>query len=260
MQPKLSVIVPIYKQEKTIERDLRRIKGVLSKLRYSSELIGVIDGFVDDSFKNASKVPGVKVVGYSINKGKGHAVRFGMAKSRGDIVAFIDSGMEIDPNGISMILEHMEWYNADIIIGSKRHPASQINYPLERRIISRIYQLFVRLFVGLNVTDTQLGLKVYKRAVLENILPRLIVKRYAFDLEMLAVAYSLGYRRIFEAPIKVNYNFGDLTHASTLKSMWRAFVDTLAVIYRLRILHYYSSSNKRKWLYDPELNFRINTI
>lgn len=260
MKPKLSVVVPIYKQEKTIESDLLRIKKVLDKLRYTSELIGVVDGFVDDSFKNASKVPGVKIIGYPTNKGKGHAIRFGMANSKGDIIAFIDSGMEIDPNGISMILEHMEWYNADIIIGSKRHPVSQINYPFERRIISSTYQLFVRLFIGLNVTDTQLGLKVYKRKVLEDILPRLIVKRYAFDLEMLAVAYSLGYRRIYEAPIKVNYNFTDLTHASTIKSMWQAFIDTMAIIYRLKILNYYSDKNRRKWRFDPELNFRVNTI
>lgn len=260
MKPKLSVVVPIYKQAKTIESDLLRIKKVLDKLRYTSELIGVVDGFVDDSFKNASKVPGVKVIGYPTNKGKGHAIRFGMANSKGEVIAFIDSGMEIDPNGISMILEHMEWYNADIIIGSKRHPVSQINYPFERRIISSTYQLFVRLFIGLNVTDTQLGLKVYKRKVLEDILPRLIVKRYAFDLEMLAVAYSLGYRRIYEAPIKVNYNFTDLTHASTIKSMWQAFIDTMAIIYRLKILNYYSDKNRRKWRFDPELNFRVNTI
>lgn len=260
MKPKLSVVVPIYKQEKTIESDLLRIKKVLDKLRYTSELIGVVDGFADNSFKNASKVSGVKIIGYPTNKGKGHAIRFGMAKSKGDLIAFIDAGMEIDPNGISMILEHMEWYNADIIIGSKRHPVSQVNYPFERRIISSTYQLFVRFFIGLNVTDTQLGLKVYKRKVLENILPRLIVKRYAFDLEMLAVAYSLGYRRIYEAPIKVNYNFTDLTHASTIKSMWQAFIDTMAIIYRLKILNYYSDKNRRKWRFDPELNFRVNTI
>ena len=59
-----------------------------------------------------------------------------MAKTKGDYIAFIDSGMEIDPNGISLVLEHMEWYSADIIVASKHHPASQVNYPLDRKIIS----------------------------------------------------------------------------------------------------------------------------
>jgi len=148
---------------------------VLNNIRYDYEVIVVIDGLVDwtiDKIRSA-RIAKVTCLAYPENHGKAFALRLGMSRAKGDYVMFIDSGMEIDPNSISMLLEHMEWYNADIIIGSKRHPASQINYPLERRIISRIYQLFVRLFVGLNVTDTQLGLKVYKRAVLENILPRL---------------------------------------------------------------------------------------
>ena len=74
-----------------------------------------------------------------------------MSIAKGDYVAFIDAGMEIDPNGISMILEHMEWYNADIIVGSKRHPASQVNYPLERRIISFFAQLYAKYFLDLKM-------------------------------------------------------------------------------------------------------------
>lgn len=261
IKPKLlSVIIPAYKQEKTIYKDIGRIKNVLDQIRYDYEIIVVVDGRVDKTFENAKKHKSskIKVVGYQNNHGKGYAVRYGMARARGDPVAFIDAGMEIDPNGISMILEHMEWYNADIIVGSKRHPASQVNYPLKRKIISALYQLFVRVFTGLNVRDTQAGLKIYRRKVLEKILPRLLVKRYAFDLEMLAVAHHLGYKRIFEAPVKISYNFADLTHAATLEEMKRALIDTLAIIYRLRILRYYDDSNKRKWRYDKDLDFRVN--
>jgi len=198
------------------------------------------------------------VVGYQENKGKGYAVRYGMVRTKGDPIAFIDAGMEIDPNGLSMILEHMEWYKADIIVGSKRHPASQVNYPFKRRVISRLYQLFVKIFTGLNISDTQAGLKIYKRQVLEKVVPRMLVKEYTFDLELLTVAHRLGYKRIFEAPIKITYNFKDLTHADTLEVMKRAFINTLAIIYRLRFLRYYDDHNKRKWIYDPDLNFRIN--
>jgi dolichol-phosphate mannosyltransferase len=256
----LSVIIPAYKQEKTIENDLRRIENVLKQIRYDYEMICVVDGMVDNSFRNAKKLESekIKVVGYKENHGKGYAVRYGIARAKGNPIAFIDSGMEIDPNGISMILEHMEWYKADIIVGSKRHPASQVNYPLGRRIISRLYQLFVRFFTGLNVTDTQAGLKIFRQEVLEDVLPRLLVKRYAFDLEMLTVAHHLGYKRIFEAPVKITYNCGDLTHAATFRGMERALHDTLAIIYRLRILKYYDDHNKRRWKFDPDLNFKVN--
>ncbi len=255
-----SVVIPAYKQEKTILKDLKHVQAVLDKIRYDYEVIVVVDGKTDKTFENAQKIksPKIKVVGYDINRGKGHAVRYGMARAKGDPIAFIDAGMEIDPNGISMILEHMEWYDADIIVGSKRHPVSQVHYPLKRRAISRLYQLFVKIFTGLNVKDTQAGLKIFRRKVLEDVLPRLLVKRYAFDLEMLTVAHRLGYRRIFEAPVKISYNFNDLTHAATLAAMKRALIDTLAIIYRLRFLRYYDNSNKRKWRYDPDLDFKVN--
>src|SRR3989344_4667574 len=130
LNPKLiSVIMPSYRAEKTIEKSLLKTKRVLDATRYKYEIICVDDGNTDKTRVNAEKVSKkfsdkIKVVGYLTNLGKGHAVRFGMAQAEGDIIGFIDAGLDVDPNGISMLLEHFEWYGADIIIGSKRHPAS----------------------------------------------------------------------------------------------------------------------------------------
>lgn len=263
----LSVIVPAYKQEKTIAADLKRIDMVLRQLRYTSELICVVDGNLDHTFENASKFAQhqshVQIIGYQTNKGKGHAVRYGMAHCQGQIIAFIDAGMDINPNSLSMILEHFEWYKADIIVGSKRHPASKVKYPYQRRILSWGYQMLTRLLFGLSIKDTQVGLKCYRREVLEKVLPRLLVKTFAFDIEILAVANSLGYTRIYEAPVELELVFGKgsgVTSKRFLYFVGKMLIDTLAVFYRLRILNYYSDSNKRKWVYDPELNFRVNTL
>lgn len=261
----LSVIVPAYREERTVVRDLRQIVSVLEQVRYNYEVIVVIDGIVDETFKKALRfsksVDRVKVIGYETNKGKGYAIRFGMARSKGDIVAFIDTGLQLNPNGLSMCLEHFEWYRADIIVGSKRHPASKVKYPWQRRILSRGYQLLVLALFGLRIRDSQVGLKIFRRAVLEKVLPRLLVKRYAFDIEMLAVAHSLGFRRVFEAPVEIKLNFGDsseLTSRKFLDNVFSMFLDTMAVFYRLRILRYYADKNNRKWRFDPELNFRVN--
>ena len=162
-----------------------------------------------------------------------------MAKAKGDYIAFIDAGMEIDPNGISMLLEHLEWYNADIIVGSKRHLASVVQYPWDRKILSWGYYLLVRWLFGIKVKDTQPGIKIFKRKVLEKILPRLVVKKYAFDIEMLAVAHRKGFTRIYEAPIKLKHKFGSVTNAATLNTIWHMLSDTLAVWYRLKILKSY---------------------
>jgi hypothetical protein len=116
--------------------------------------------------------------------------------------------------------------------------------------------------LGVNVKDTQAGLKVFRREVLEAVLPRLLVKRFAFDIEILAVSKYLGFDRIYEAPIKVDWRRCNSNFTPFLifdKNILNMIKDTLAVFYRLRILNYYSDEKKRKWIYDKELDMRINT-
>jgi len=237
----LSLIIPVYKQEKTIVENLKQIKKILDQIRYHHEIIVVVDGIVDKSIEKIKQamLPGVVTVGYIKNQGKSYAIRMGMKKAKGDYVMFIDAGMEIDPNGISMLLEHMEWYNADIIVGSKRHPASQVNYPLNRKILSYGYYYLVKFLFGLNVRDTQAGIKIFKKDVLQKVLPRLLEKKFAGDLEFLVVAQILGFRRIYEAPIKLDYSLSPITTAAGIRAIWGILVDTLAIFYRKNIIRYY---------------------
>jgi len=256
----LSVIVPAYRQEKTIQRDLRYIEEVLKKIRYDYELICVVDGREDKTFEKAEKIvsPKIKIVGYKQNHGKGYAVRYGMVRAKGDLIAFIDAGMDINPNGLSMLLEHMNWYDSDVIVGSIRHSASKVYaYPLKRKIYSRGYHLLTKFLFGLRITDSQRGLKIFKREILEKVLPRLLVKKYAFDIEILAVAYRSGFKKIHDGPVELDaskYKYSSVTFGTA----WAMLLDTLAVFYRLKILRYYDDKNKRKWLYDPDLDFKVN--
>ena len=158
------------------------------------------------------------------------------------------------------MIEQLKFQNADAVIGSKRHPESKVYYPYYRKILSWGYQRVTELLFGLNVRDTQVGMKLYRRELLEDVLPRLLVKQFAFDIEILAVAYYLGYTRIFEAPVELNFKGrSSITNTSFWRVVLRTLWDTLTVYYRLRILRYYDNTNKRKWRFDPELNFRINT-
>lgn len=259
---KVSIIIPVYRQEKTIARDIRRVLAVLDKRAMPFEIIAVIDGHVDGSFSEARRVedPRVHVVGYRVNKGKGYAVRYGMAQSHGDVIGFVDAGGDLKPEGLTLMLDLMQWNDADIVIGSKRHPLSKVHFPTVRRIFSWGYQMLTRMLFSINVRDTQVGMKLYKRKVLEDVLPRLLVKQFAFDIEILAVAHSLGYTRIVEAPVELN--FEGVSSSITSRSFWKIILnmlkDTLAVFYRLKIRRYYDDESKRKWRYDPDLNFRIN--
>lgn len=244
----VSLIVPVYAQEKTILANLRQISKVLEKIRYDHEIIVVIDGMVDNTYKRikATHIPKVKTIAYKKNQGKAWALRLGLSKAKGDYAMFIDSGLEIDPNGISMLLEHMEWYNADIIVGSKRHAASQVYYPLNRKILSYGYYFLVKTMFGINVHDTQAGIKVFRKQVLEKILPRLLEKKFAGDLEMLIAARSMGFSRIYEAPIKLDYTMSTLTSAATMHSIIGIFIDTVALFYRTHVLRYYHPKKHKK--------------
>jgi len=241
MPPLVSIIIPAYRQARTIKKDLTHIDKVLQQIRYPYEIIVVVDGHLDHTYQKAISVTSknLKVFELKHHQGKGFTVRFGMKKAKGDYIAFLDAGMEIDPNGISMLLEHLEWYAADIIVGSKRHPASQVDYPLDRTILSWGYQWLVRLLFDIKIKDTQPGIKIFKRPVLEAILPVLLVKNYAFDIEMLSVAHRYGFTRIFEAPIKITIPFDSISDAKTVKNILHTLYDTAAVFYRLKIMKYY---------------------
>ncbi len=251
----LSIIIPAYKQEKTIVKNLQNLDKIASRLNISYEIICVVDGMLDNTWSEAkkAKLKNVVVVGYKRNRGKGSAVRFGMSKANGSIIASVDAGDDLSPEGLDMMLAHFYWYKADIVVGSKRHSASKVTYPWQRRIMSFGYQWIVRILFGLKVRDTQVGMKIYKKQVLDALLPRLLVKQYAFDIEMLSVANYLGFSRIYEAPIELRLDFNkssSIVSKGFLRTISKMLKDTCAVFYRLKITKYYDENNMINWHTD----------
>lgn len=241
--PKLSIIIPSYKEEKSIYETVTSICSAHDRLEYDYEVIVVVDGSPDRTATEARRVksPNVRVIEYHPNQGKGHAVKEGVKQANGEIITFTDAGGDFPPEQFDKYVKLMELFNADIVIGSKRHPASRVNYPLLRRIYSRGYQLLIRLLFGLNITDTQAGLKFFRKKVAKTIFPLSLVRRYAIDLELLVIAQQFGFRRIFEAPVELNFNASSFG-AATVSTIWKMFVDTLAIFYRARILNYYRAT------------------
>ncbi len=239
---KISVIVPAYNEEKAIEGTIAVLSGYLASAFGDFELVVVSDGSRDQTFAKASRLasPQVKVFEYQPNRGKGHALRYGFSKTVGDLIVFYDTGIDFPPSQIGDFLQVLQKTDSDLVIGSKRHTRSKVNYPFRRKIISLLAQACTRLLFNLNVTDTQVGLKVFRRKVLEEVMPLMLVKRYAFDIELLVLARRCGFK-IVEAPVELNLNL-DSAGAGTLVVVWKTFLDTLGIFYRLKIMGFYGKS------------------
>jgi len=254
----LSVVVPAYREGPRIYENLQRLLAELDQLKADYEVVVVSDGNTDATASEAARVrsPRVKVLEYPVNRGKGYALTYGVQHSTGELVTFIDADMELDPREIRTFIGTLIEEDADIVIGSKRHPDSRVHYPLFRRLQSLAYQLLIRVLFHLGVRDTQTGLKLFRRQVLADALPLIAVKHFAFDLELLVVARLLGYTRVVEAPIQLSYRF-----SSTISpgAVYRILWDTAAIFYRLRITRYYSRRRQEELLSKARAALQTST-
>lgn len=236
----LSIIIPAYNEEKVILNTINEVNITMQRLvkNIKYEIIVVDDGSTDKTFLEASKAGSdiVKIFRKE-NGGKGSALKFGFSKSKGRLVTFLDADLDLHPKQLPLFLNYMKRYDADIVIGSKRHPLSKINYPYYRKFLSVLYEFIVRILFNLHIKDTQAGFKLFKRRALEVVLPRILCKKFAFDLELLVVAHSKGFK-IVEAPIELNWQ--RIENRIRSKDIFRIAVDTAAIFYRLKILKYYN--------------------
>lgn len=238
----LSVVMPCYRLGASVAANVERVCRLLEG-RVPYEVVPVDDGSGDGSDLELQRVAArrsgvVRPVCLSHNLGKGEALRHGFAASRGTHILLLDGDLDLDPATLPGFFEAMHEKVADIVVGSKRHPASDIDYPLRRRLASAVYYGLVKLLVGLPVTDTQTGMKLFRREALDWAIQRMLVKRFAFDVELLAIAHQHGYR-VTEAPIRMQ--FGQKIGSLTWSNVRNVMSDTLAIFYRLRILRYYQS-------------------
>jgi len=237
----LSVIIPAYNEEGKVLITIKRVRDLLDGLGIDHEIIVVDDGSTDNTFKEATseKFENVKVEGYRQNRGKGYAIKYGVSFVTKSLVTFIDADMELDPAQIRILLKYMKDFDADIVVGSKRHPLSTIEYyPMIRKVLSRMYNIVLRLLLHLEIRDTQAGFKLIRKEAVQKIFPMMQVKRYAFDVEFLAYAARFGYK-IVEAPIILKFTrngFGRIN----FKTVLNIFLDTVAVASRFGVLQYYT--------------------
>jgi glycosyltransferase involved in cell wall biosynthesis len=243
---RVSMIVPCFNEGDRIRKNLCEICGFLAGFAPDYELIVVDDGSFDDTYAGileaSATYPAIRPVHYDENIGKGYALREGFGLATGRYVIFLDADLDLPPHQIALFFEFMRRENADVVIGNKRHPASRVEYPRRRAIISWIYSVSLRLLFHLPLHDTQAGLKLFKSEVLEKVFSKIVCKRFAFDVELLANVHRLGYK-IVEAPVELNFSRVLRLGRLTLGDLWKTGWDTMAIFYRMHVLKYYDRAH-----------------
>lgn len=234
-RPALSVVLPAYNESDTVQKVIERSLLVLEETTDAYELIVVDDGSIDDTYQKArtisAKNPRVKVVRNISNMGKGSAVKTAAEFTNGTAVVVLDADLEIDPAQLRQYVEVLKDY--DMCIASKRHPESTYYAPPMRKFLSVSFNKLVRIMTGIRFVDSQTGFKAIRGEHFRTIMDTILVKRYAYDVEVLAVA-QLMHLRIAELPVKINQN-----SRFSSKAVLYMFIDLLGISYRLRVLKWY---------------------
>jgi glycosyltransferase involved in cell wall biosynthesis/O-antigen/teichoic acid export membrane protein len=233
-----TLVVPFYNPGSHLGGHVKEVVRVLEQAGVSFEVLAISDGSTDHSEDQLEAIQSDQLVLVRLpeNRGKGAALRAGLSMGRGRYLGFIDGDGDLPATLLIPCLGIIRRDNPDIIFGSKRHPQSDVVYPPMRRLYSWGYQQLNRVLFHLPIRDTQTGVKVIRRDVLAAVLPRMVEKRFAFDLELFVVARQQGFRKFVEMPVSIGHRF---TTTVSLRSVRDLLQDTAAIFYRLWVLRFY---------------------
>lgn len=212
---KISVCVPMFNEEKVISETAKRLSDYMSAHFEDYEIIFCDDGSRDSSAEEVRKLdlPGVRVIGYPENQGKGYAVRTAMLEAAGDVRMFTDADLAYGCDVIGQIAKEFEDHpEADLVIGSRNLSKEGYgDYTFLRRVASKAYIKVLCMVGGFRLSDSQCGCKAFSGKAAETIFPRCEVNRFAFDFEAILWAQKFG-MTVRETPVKVLFHGESKVH------------------------------------------------
>lgn len=214
MIPSISIVIPAYNEQVRLPETIRRIEyymGVLNPAFH--ELLIVNDGSTDgteEAIREFSEMnPCIRVLANPGNKGKGYSVRHGMLEARGEWVLFTDADLSTPIEELEKLWCAAARERKEIAIGSRALDRSLIgvHQPGMREVAGRFFNRVMRMTIGLPISDTQCGFKLFRSDVARQVFSRQRLERFGFDVEVLFIARRLGYR-IAEVPVVWNHAEG----------------------------------------------------
>ncbi|UCD53436.1 MAG: glycosyltransferase [Phycisphaerales bacterium] len=224
----LSIVIPAYEESEKIVHDVREAAEFLAGNHLTGQIIVVDDGSTDDTAavaKNALSDPhegvSLEVIRYPEHKGKGYAVRTGIASATGDFVMFADSGSCVPYEEVLHGLKMIKDDECDIAHASRRVDGCRVDYSqaFHRRICSNLFRSCILWLMGIpsDLTDTQCGFKIYRGTIARRLYREAVTDGSAFDIEIILRARRAGYR-IKEFPVR--WTCDPDSRLSVVKSVW----------------------------------------
>jgi dolichyl-phosphate beta-glucosyltransferase len=230
-RPTYSIIIPAYNESARVGATLDKVLAYVTKRGWDAEIIAVDDGSRDHTAdivrSREEKNPRLRLLQNPGNRGKGYSVRNGMLHAQGETLLFSDADL-------SAPIEEAEKRfaaianGADVAIGSRwlRSDLQTERQPLYRQLFGRIFNLALRITLGLNIRDTQCGFKAFTRRAAKTIFPMQTVERWGFDPELLYLAREFGFK-VVEVPVEWAHSEG--TRISALRDGPQMFLEMLKI-------------------------------
>jgi glycosyltransferase involved in cell wall biosynthesis len=226
-----SIIIPAYNEGARLDATLTKVLRYVAEKKWDAEVIVVNDGSRDNTVEivqsHMQKNSALRLLENPGNRGKGYSVRNGMMNARGEVLLFSDADLSSPIEEAPKLLAAMA-EGADIAIGSRwmRSELQSQRQPLYRQFFGRIFNLMLRLILGLQFKDTQCGFKAFTRSAAQAIFRQQKIERWGFDPELLYLAKKYGFK-VAEVPVAWAHSTG--TRISPLRDGTRMVVEMLKI-------------------------------
>lgn len=225
----VSILMPAFNLASSIGTSIDRVAAATAAMS-AVEIVVCDDGSTDGTRSAAEAAAerhdGVVVVGHDPNQGKGAALQTAFAASSGEVVVFLDADLDLPPEQVPAFVAELRASGLDVLVGTKQEAMQPGTYPWYRRVLSKVFTGVIRLLFRLPVVETQTGLKAFRRSALEGVLPRLRVKRYTYDLELLVALHRRGFT-MAETPVELSP--GASGAGVSVRTLWEMGRDTLRI-------------------------------
>ncbi|MFB3916843.1 MAG: dolichyl-phosphate beta-glucosyltransferase [Terriglobales bacterium] len=229
--PTYSIVIPAYNESGRIGASLEKVLAHIAERAWNAEVVVVNDGSRDDTAaivrRYAETTPHLRLIENPGNRGKGYSVRNGMLHARGEILIFSDADLSSPIYETDKLIAALRG-GADVAIGSRwmRPELQTERQPLYRQLFGRIFNLLLRVLLGLKFKDTQCGLKAFTRSAAQQIFPRQRIERWGFDPELLFLARK---QRLQVAEVPVEWAHDERSKINPLSDGFKMFMEILRI-------------------------------